>query len=129
MTRIIKNGSSTTRDLKPARERPDYPSSQKRKAAIKLFEMGVGYKNAANILGLSVYTVRDWLRDFRKGTFKVELNVNQFRYAQETKDRVIALRKEGFSWSELSKATGVNMSTCRQWYAQFLKDCEGEEKA
>ncbi len=100
MTRIIKNGSSTTRDLKPARERPDYPSSQKRKAAIKLFEMGVGYKNAANILGLSVYTVRDWLRDFRKGTFKVELNVNQFRYAQETKDRVIALRKEGFSWSE-----------------------------
>ena len=68
-----------------------------------------------------------WLRDFRKGTFKVELNVNQFRYAQETKDRVIALRKEGFSWSELSKATGVNMSTCRQWYAQFLKECEPEE--
>ena len=127
MTGIIKNRFSTTVDLKPARERPDYPSSQKRKAAIKLFEMGVGYKNAANILGLSVYTVRDWLRDFRKGTFKVELNVNQFRYAQETKDRVIALRKEGFSWSELSKATGVNMSTCRQWYAQFLKECEPEE--
>lgn len=129
MTRIIKNGSSTTRALKPVRQRPDYPSPQKRKAAVKLFAMGVGYKNAAGILGLSVYTVRDWLRDYKKGAFKTELNVNQFRYSQETKDRVLALRKQGLSWSELSKATGVNASTCRNWYSQYLKqnqDAEGK---
>lgn len=114
-TRFTTRGSATQDDSPPLRIRPEFPSAQKRRAALKLFEAGIGYKSAAALLGLSPYTVRDWHRRFKKGTFKVDLNPNQYRHAPETKARVIALRAEGRSWREVSEMTGVNISTCRCW--------------
>lgn len=115
LTTLTTRGSATNDDSPPLRVRPAYPSVQKRKAAVALFEAGVGYKSAAAQLGLSTYTVRDWLRKFKKGTFRIELNPNQYRHAPETKARVLALRGEGRSWRDISAATGVNVSTCRKW--------------
>lgn len=113
--RLTTRGSSTNDESPPERIRPKYPSAQKRKAALALFEAGTGYKSAAALLGLSVYTVRDWHRKFKKGTFHVELNPKQYRHTPETKARVIALRESGCSWREVSTITGVNISTCRSW--------------
>ena len=115
LTTLTTRGSATNDDSPPLRVRPEYPSVQKRKAAAALFEAGMGYKSTAAQLGLSTYTVRDWLRKFKKGTFHVEINPNQYRHSPETKARVIALRAEGRSWREISVTTGVNISTCRCW--------------
>ena len=113
--RLTTRGSATNDTSPPVRIRPEYPSAQKRKAALQLFEAGMGYKSAAALLGLSAYTVRDWQRKYKKGTFRVDLNPNQYRHSPETKARVIALREEGKSWREVSEITGVNISTCRCW--------------
>lgn len=123
MRTLSNNGSSTSTPV-PERIRPTtFASTAQRRHALKLFERGLGYKAVAEILGLSPSTVRDWGRAFKKGKFRVEINVNQLRYTDATKVRVVALRKEGLSWREISRQTGVNASTCRAW---VLNASEGD---
>ena len=54
-------------------------SDQKRRTALRLFETGFGYKSVAQILSLSPYTVRDWMRAFRAGRFTTRLSPKQYR--------------------------------------------------
>lgn len=97
------------------RTRPNYASDDRRRAAIVLFEHGIGYARAAWILGVPVNTVRDWNRAFKAGKFTPTLSYNQFRYDEKTRERVRELRRSGMSWRELSAATGVPVSSCRKW--------------
>ncbi len=97
------------------RVRPDFAPESKRRAALELFESGKGYKTVAVTLGLSVNTVRDWSRAFKRGRFSVRLSANQYRFPAEVREHVIAEREQGLSWREVSEATGVNVSTCRAW--------------
>ena len=39
----------------------------KRKECLKLFEEGYGYKKAAQLAGLNIYTVRDYKRRYASG--------------------------------------------------------------
>lgn len=100
----------------PAREWPaGYPSLQKRRDALELFELGLGYTRVAQILDLNAETVRDWSRRWQAGTFSEELPKNQYRYPQELKERCIRMRMEGTPWSRISRETGVSVTTVRKW--------------
>lgn len=124
------NGSTLSLESTPmrvkvrpaARIRPNFASEGKRRAALELFEAGKGYKTVAEALGLSVNTVRDWSRAFKKGRFSVKLSANQYRFPTEVHDHVIAVRDLGLSWREVSEATGVCVSTCRAWV--LARDCD-----
>ena len=111
----LSDFGSTTKSSHAERVQPDHAREAKRRAALKLFRQGLGYKAVATILGLSANTVRDWGRAYKKGEFRVELSANQLRYTEETKLRVHALRARGLSWKAVSEMTGVNISTCRAW--------------
>ena len=113
-TKEITASGSASRLLLP-RKQAKGPSVAERRKALKLFEQGMGYKAAAKMLGLSANTVRDWARAFRKGKFTPELHGSQYRYPNETRKAVAQLRADGFSWGEISRATGINISTCRNW--------------
>ena len=103
--------SNEVRRIRP----PGCASVHKRRQALKLFESGFGYKAVADLLDLAPYTVRDWLRAFKAGRFSVKLPVKQYRYSDEVKLRVAALRSNGLTWKQIEEATGVKASTCRSW--------------
>ena len=90
-------------------------SEEKRAQALELFKHGIGYTKASRILNISVNTVRDWSRDFKRGTFRTEISENQYRYPQEIREHVIRLRLSGHSWSEIRNATEISSSTARKW--------------
>lgn len=92
-------------------------SDAKRRAALKLFKSGLGYKAVATTLNLSANTVRDWGRAFKRGTFEAKVAKNQYRYQAHTKRHVISLRAAGVSWKKIEASTGVKVSTCRAWVA------------
>lgn len=119
MPNFTTKGSTTTKTEAAPRVRPGYATETQRRVALKLFKQGLGYKAVSTILGLSASTVRDWGRAYKKGQFKVELSANQFRYTDAAKARVQALRERGLTWREVSELTGVNISTCRSWRAEF----------
>lgn len=41
--------------------------SEKRKECLELFEQGYGYKKAAQLAGLNIYTVREYKRRYATG--------------------------------------------------------------
>lgn len=103
---------------KPKRARPaGFASDAVRRQAHHLFSQGYGYKYVADKLKLSVHTVRDWARAFKRGQFRIRLKKNQYRYADEVKARAIALREQGATWRRIAEETGVNASTCRYWFS------------
>ena len=85
------------------RERPDFHSRETRLAALRLFEAGVGYVNASVKLGISMNTVRDWSRKYRKGTFEVDVPEKCFYYTKAVKRRIVKLRAKGLTWKELEE--------------------------
>ena len=101
--------------IESMRFRPDFPSDQKRTFAALLFAKGMGYRTVAKVLGLSIYTVRDWSKKYAQGNFSEKLTEKQYRYDEAFKAKVIALRREGLSWSELKKRTGISPATCKKW--------------
>lgn len=115
---------STAETPKPKRTRPRFASSTKRKAAALMFEAGISYQRVAEAIDVLPNTVRDWQREYKAGRLHAVLSPNQYRYCQEIKERVIALRAAGMSWRELSEATGVNASTCRRWIVQAQEQCD-----
>ncbi len=95
-------------------------SEEKRAQALELFKHGIGYTKASRILNISVNTVRDWSRDYRRGTFKTEISVNQYQYPKDFREHVVRLRLSGLSWSEIKKRTGISSSTARKW----IEECQ-----
>ncbi len=110
------------RTLEARRERREKcASEEKRRQAVELFRHGIGYTRASRILNLSVNTVRDWSREFRKGTFRIKVSRNQYRYPPEIREKVIQLRLSGYSWNEIEKNTGISVSTCRKWVTDYCE--------
>ena len=110
------------------RERPDFHSRETRLAALRLFEAGVGYVNASVKLGISMNTVRDWSRKYRKGTFEVDVPEKCFYYTKAVKRRIVKLRAKGLTWKELEEATGVSTSTCCKWVREAA-EAEAQKEA
>lgn len=96
-------------------------SEEKRAQAIELFRHGIGYTKASRILNVSVNTVRDWSREFKKGRFKVKISSNQYRYPDEIRRNVIRLRLSGMSWNEVNKQTGISITTARKWVDEYCR--------
>ncbi|KAB7649338.1 helix-turn-helix domain-containing protein [Sutterella faecalis] len=85
-----------------------FATDEKRAQALELFRHGIGYIRASRILDMSPNTLRDWRRAFLKGSFKVDLADNQYRYPKAVRERAIRLRLQGYSWSEVTKMTGIS---------------------
>ena len=96
-------------------------SEEKRAQAIELFRHGIGYTKASRILNVSVNTVRDWSREFKKGRFKVKISSNQYRYPDSVRENVIRLRLSGLSWNEVNSRTGISTTTARKWVDAFCR--------
>ena len=47
--------------------RKHWVPTEKRKECLKLFEEGYGYKKTAQLVGLNLYTVRDYKRRYASG--------------------------------------------------------------
>ena len=90
-------------------------SIETRRRAIALFKKGFGYKTVAAELGLSVYTVRDWGRRFRQGTFTEDVSNRLYQYEDHARRHVLELFEEGRSVREISEETGIPRSTCKGW--------------
>lgn len=59
------NGKSGSRDAGRRKAKPICIKTKK--ACLDLFEKGCGYRRAAKTLGLKTFTVRDWLRRYKRG--------------------------------------------------------------
>ena len=115
MTAVTKTLPSETPEISYERVRPKtYATDEKRAQALELFRHGIGYIRASRILDMSPNTLRDWRCAFLKGSFKVGLADNQSRYPKAIRERVIRLRLQGYSWSEVTKMTGISSSTIRK---------------
>lgn len=92
--------------------------SQKHKDAIEQFQLGLGYKAVATKLHVSVYTVRDWRRNWRYGidTKAEPANAND-------KNKAISMRQKGCSLMDISRSLKVSKRTILRWLAQ---EKEGE---
>ena len=107
----------------PVRTRPpDYHSDDRRRAALVLFQHGIGYAQASWILGMSVNTLHEWSRAWRAGKFAPEVSPKTFRYEEGLRERVIELRKSGMTWKAVSEATGASVSSCRKWVKDAGQD-------
>lgn len=95
------------------RLRPDFASDDARKQAALCFAGGWGYVRTAKLLGLSVNTVRDWSREYKKGKFNLKMSVCV--YDDAFKKEVAAMRLAGRSWREIKEATGISPSTVMRW--------------
>lgn len=109
MTAVTKTLPSETPEISYERVRPKtYATDEKRAQALELFRHGIGYIRASRILDMSPNTLRDWRRAFLKGSFKVDLADNQYRYPKAVRERAIRLRLQGYSCSEVTKMTGIS---------------------
>ncbi len=98
-------------------------SIETRRKAIELFEKGYGYKTVAAKIGVSVYTVRDWGRRFRRGTFAEDISSRLYRYEDDARERVLELDAKGLSVREISEKTGIPKSTCKGWINRAKAVC------
>lgn len=84
---VVRKTMTTSEDAAPNRVRPNFASDDKRRHAAELFAHGFGCHKAAEILGLPVYTVRDWAKAYRIGRFGLALSRNQMRHSEEDHEK------------------------------------------
>lgn len=106
----------------PTRLRPEFASDAKRSIAARLFAEGLGYRKVSALIGVPLYTVRDWRRQYAAGSFNETLNPRTYRYPDDFKAKVVAIRRSGVSWKRLKALTGVSSATCRQWMQKMAPD-------
>ena len=116
------NGSTDGSESVVRERRPNFVSDKKRRDALVLFEHGLGYSKAAEILELNVNTVREWARLYLAGKFKEQIPQKQYRYKQEFKDQCVRMRLEGASWDQLSRMMNVSPTTVRRWIDEAQKN-------
>lgn len=100
--------------------------SREKKEAVRkkdeaYFQEGYGYKATSTLLGISMYTVRDWLREYKSGIFTPSYKENAIRNSKKTEEirsGVIADRALGLSYQELMKKYGASRTNIRVWCAQ-----------
>lgn len=72
---------------------------EKKQVCLWMFRQGLGYKRISLLLGLSLYTVRDYGRRFRKGDPSFALNIEKIPDNEDLVRFVrIASTKEVFGW-------------------------------
>ncbi len=90
-----------------------------RARAFKLFKLGLGYRTVSAMLGISVYTVRDWDRLYKMGKFGPKIkhpgNCPENLTKKELREKVRSEHQEGASISSLSMKYGKCKSTIRYW--------------
>ena len=94
-----------------------YPKTT-RSEALRCFERGLGYKATAKVIRVPVFTVRDWLRQWKKNQFVME----QVRRGRTTKEQqaIFALRVRGTPWKEVAEHFGCSVTTARNHYQAVL---------
>lgn len=90
-----------------------------RARAFKLFKLGLGYRTVSAMLGISVYTARDWDRLYKMGKFGPKIkhpgNCPENLTNKELREKVRAEHQGGASISSLSMKYGKCKSTIRYW--------------
>jgi len=96
-------------------------SDHLRQKAVALFEQGFGYKACAGTLGISVYTARDWLHEYRSGRLvsrETASRTGQGRRREPAAgdhERARQMRQQGCSYNEIACAMGLSRTTVRSW--------------
>lgn len=108
--RFIEQGSGAERYL-PAK----VWSHEIRAEAASLFEKGYGFKTAAYELKIPAWTVRDWKRKWKAGTFQTKHSTHVYRYPEEVKAKARALRKAGYTLDEIEQKLKISRSTIYVW--------------
>lgn len=103
------------------RRRPSFAPDEKRRQALELFEVGIGYMRAARVLDLPTNTLREWSVAWRAGRFRTQLPERLYRYPREMRVRVIRMRLTGSTWKAISETTGVPVSTCHKWFDEHTR--------
>lgn len=102
-----------------------------RARAFKLFKHGLGYRTVSSMLGISVYTVRDWDRLYKMGKFGPKIkhpgNCPENLSNKELRERVRTEHEAGASISSLSMRYGKCKSTIRYWVNSSRIDEKGAE--
>lgn len=90
--------------IKPTRE---WHSNELKGKALSLFEEGKGYKAVSTSLSVPMHTVRDWYRSYKANTI-ANSKKRSPGLRPEVKEKILALAKEGRSYSEIVAMTGFN---------------------
>ena len=114
--RFIEQGSGAERYL------PEKVWSYKIRAeAASLFEKGYGFKTAAYELKIPAWTVRDWKRKWKAGTFETKHSTHIYRYPEEIKAEARKLRKAGYTLDEIEEKLKISRSTIYVWVKENKK--------
>lgn len=83
-----------------------------------------GYKSIAKWLGLNVWCVRDWCRDFKSGAYEAKMPAFATDLYEEKKLAVLEGRKAGKSYTNLGRENKVPISLVKYWIKSAEKDDE-----
>ena len=93
---------------------------QLRRQALDLFQRDYGYRKVASLLGISVYTVREWARAYRKGEFTAEPS-RRF-YSTEEQVRIAAMSKSGMQPAEIARLLQIPVRSVRSILARNRRE-------
>lgn len=96
-----------------------------RRVALGMFEQGLSFRSVAEHLGLSVWTVRDWHREWKKEKFNV-VPTTVRAYREEFRVRVLAEVKDPAMILAVAKRWDLPYATLKIWYDRKVE--EEEEK-
>ncbi len=95
------------------------PTQGSRADAKALFDQGLGYRRAAQLLNRSENTVRDWLRAYKAGAF--ELDPPRGAPCQRTSQqaefdtrRILNLQRNSLSVRRIAEIVGLSERTVRK---------------
>lgn len=103
----------------------DMDRVRQRRTAHDLFKQGLSYKTVAELLGVSVWTVRDWHREWKKGRFNVVPTVRPYR--RDFRLRVLKDVTHPKEILAVSRRWDVPYATLQKWYVQEQKTREEVE--
>lgn len=87
--------------------------SPERAAAIRLFAEGHGYKYVSAVLGINLYRVRDWNREWKAGVVRHGHRVGP--KGESLVRMALEMRKNGASYTEIIAAVKVPKRTIMNW--------------